>query len=133
MRKILLSFIVLTLGMFDSYSQSCIPTTINGSTITLACGQACAPFTYQVPHLKSTSDYAVTTTPYAAYPNTGGTAIPSIYIDDKYSQLIPMAFPFCFYGQTYTDLIAGSNSLVTFETICANASNANHGLKKSRC
>ncbi len=124
MRKILLSFIVLTLGMFDSYSQSCIPTTINGSTITLACGQACAPFTYQVPHLKSTSDYAVTTTPYAAYPNTGGTAIPSIYIDDKYSQLIPMAFPFCFYGQTYTDLIAGSNSLVTFETICANASNA---------
>ncbi len=124
MRKILLSLIVLTLGIFDSYSQSCIPTNANGSTVTLACGQACAPFTYQVPDLRSTTDYAVNTIPFAPYPNTLGTEITSIYIDDVYSGLIPMTFPFCFYGINYNDIIVGSNSIVTFETLCANQSNA---------
>lgn len=124
MRKILLSVLVITFSFYNSYSQSCIPTTINGSVVTLACGQACTGFTYQVPHLKSTTDYAVSAIPYAAFPNTIGTEITSIYIDDVYSQLIPMTFPFCFYGLTYSDIIVGSNGLVTFETICANQSNA---------
>ncbi|MBK7434606.1 MAG: gliding motility-associated C-terminal domain-containing protein [Chitinophagaceae bacterium] len=92
--------------------------------LTLNCGQPCTSFTYQVPHLKSTNDYLLTTIPFNAYPNNAGTTINSIYIDDKYSPLIPMAFPFCFYGQTYNNMVVGSNSIVTFEALCASASNA---------
>ena len=124
MRKVASLLLALTLGIAVAYSQSCIPTTINGATMTLACGQACGSFTYQVPHLKSTSDYAVTSIPFTSYPNTVGTPVPSIYIDDVYSPQLPMAFPFCFYGQTYNNIIVGSNSLVTFEALCANQSNA---------
>ncbi len=124
MKKIILFLVVFISSVYTAQSQSCIPTTINGSIVNLACGQACTPFTYQVPHLKSTTDYAVNTTAYAPYPNTAGTTIPSIYIDDKYSPLIPMAFPFCFYNMTYNNIVVGSNGLATFEAICANASNA---------
>ena len=35
-----------------------------------------------------------------------------------------MAFPFCFYGLTYNNMIAGSNGLITFEALCAHANNA---------
>ena len=124
MRKIILLLIVFISGIYIAQSQSCIPTTINGSVLNLSCGQPCTSFTYQVPHLKSTTDYTVVTSPYAAYPNAVGTEIPSIYIDDKYSPLISMTFPFCFYGLIYNDIVVGSNAVVTFETLCANASNA---------
>jgi len=81
---------------------------------------------FQVPHLKSTDDYTVSSIPYAAYPyfNASGTEITSIYIDDKFSGLINTAFPFCFYGATYNQMVVGSNGVVTFETQCANQSNA---------
>lgn len=124
MKKILLFTFVFITSVYNTKSQSCIPTTINGSIVNLACGQPCTSFAYQVPHLKSTTDYVVTAIAHTPYPNASGTPIPSIYIDDKYSPLIPMSFPFCFYNMTYNDIIVGSNGLVTFETICANASNA---------
>ncbi|MEO6403912.1 MAG: gliding motility-associated C-terminal domain-containing protein [Ferruginibacter sp.] len=66
----------------------------------------------------------MSTTAFTPYNNVSGTSIPSIYIDDKFSSAIPIAFPFCFYGLTYNNIIVGSNSIATFEAICANASNA---------
>ena len=114
--------------IFTSFlnAQSCIPTNINGTTINLLCNQTCTTMVFQVPHLKSTDDYTVSSIPYAAYPyfNASGTEITSIYIDDKFSGLINTAFPFCFYGATYNQMVVGSNGVVTFETQCANQSNA---------
>ena len=124
MRKILFFNLIFLWCFQTAKPQSCVPTTINGTVINLACGQVCTNFVYQVPHLKSTSDYIATTTPYAAYPNNAGTQIPSIYIDDKFSPLIPMAFPFCFYGLNYNNIVVGSNGMVTFEALCANQNNA---------
>ncbi|HNH21963.1 MAG TPA: hypothetical protein PLY26_07450, partial [Ferruginibacter sp.] len=124
MRRILLTALSLAFTIYHSIGQSCVPTNINGSTLTLACGQACTSFTYQVPHLKSTTDYIVSSAPFTPLPNTIGTEITSIYIDDVYSQQIPMSFPFCFYGQTYNDVIVGSNSILTFEALCAGQNNA---------
>lgn len=108
------------------YAQSCMPTNINGTVIDRACGQLCADVTLRIPHFKGTEDYTVSPIPYAAYPynNPGGTTIPSIYVDDKYSPLIPMGFPFCFYGLSYNEVVVGSNGILTFEQLCANASNA---------
>jgi hypothetical protein len=114
------------LSIIKSSGQNCIPTNINGTTINYACNQVCQNLVFQIPHIKGTNDYVVNTIPYNPYPfvNATGTTIPSIYIDDKYSPLLSMGFPFCFYGQTYNDFVVGSNGIITFEQLCANANNA---------
>lgn len=40
--------------------------------------------------------------------------------DDQFSGVIPIGFPFEFYGQTYTDLVISSNNYVTFDIGAAN-------------
>lgn len=40
--------------------------------------------------------------------------------DDQFSGVIPIGFPFEFYGQTYTDLVISSNNYVTFDLTVAN-------------
>jgi gliding motility-associated-like protein len=128
MRKFLLLTFVGMLTFFyeptEVFSQSCVPTNLNNTVIPLSCGNPCTTVSFQVPHLKETDQYIVNSIPYNAYPYDQGTQIPSIYVDDKYSDLIPMTFPFCFYGQTYNNVVIGSNGIATFEAICANASNA---------
>ena len=117
----LLTFFYLTTQVF---AQSCIPTNLNNTVIPLSCGNPCTTLSFQVPHLKETDQYVVTSIPYSAFPYNVGTEITSVYTDDQYSGLISMTFPFCFYGQTYNNIIVGSNGIATFETICANVANA---------
>ncbi len=102
-------------------AQSCNPT---NTVINLSCGTACTNINLQKTHLKGTQDYLVISIPCAANSYTSGTEITSIYLDDKYSPLLPLTFPFCFYGLTYNNIVVGSNGVVTFEELCANASNA---------
>ncbi|MCX8020917.1 MAG: gliding motility-associated C-terminal domain-containing protein [Chitinophagaceae bacterium] len=107
-------------------SQTCTPTGIQGTTIHFLCNQTCRTIEFRIPHLKSTDHYTVSSVPFAPYPfnNPTGTVISSIYIDDRYSPLIPMPFGFCFYGSTYNNMVVGSNGVITFEALCANANNA---------
>ena len=115
MRKILLFlFVFFSIGQ-SLYSQSCIPTNLNGSTIVISCNAPCSDIRFQVPHLKTTEDYVVNSIPYNAFAYTGGTQLTSTYIDDVFSPLISIGFPFCFYGQTYNDIVIGSNAVVTFD------------------
>ena len=107
-------------------AQNCIPTNINGAVINRDCSQICNALTFQIPHIKSSSDYTLVTTPYAPYPYntpTGATDI-ALYNDDQYSNLINLPFTFCFYGQSYTSAAVGSNGIVTFDPANAGCSNA---------
>ena len=123
MRKILLFlFVFFSIGQ-SLYSQSCIPTNLNGSTIVISCNAPCSDIRFQVPHLKTTEDYVVNSIPYNAFAYTGGTQLTSTYIDDVFSPLISIGFPFCFYGQTYNDIVIGSNAVVTFDGTNADAFN----------
>jgi gliding motility-associated-like protein len=130
MRLTLLRFSAIVATFFSfllsAKAQNCIPTNINGAVFNMPCGVTCQNINFQIPHIKSTSDYSVNTIPYNAYPynNASGTEVTSIYVDDKYSPLQSLAFPFCFYGSVYNNFVVGSNGIVTFEQICANASNA---------
>ncbi|RYD94916.1 MAG: hypothetical protein EOP54_16695, partial [Sphingobacteriales bacterium] len=128
MRNILIrsiAFFVILCSVTSKLSaQSCVPTNLNGTVISLSCGTPCTNLAFKVPHLKATTDYVVNDVPFYEYPYDQGTALTSTYVDDKYSPLIPMTFPMCFYGQTYNNIIVGSNGIVTFEALCANASNA---------
>ncbi len=107
-------------------AQSCVPTNINGTVVNLSCGQTCTDMLFQIPHLKSTSTYAVNTIPYAPYPYivAGGAEDATLYIDDKYSGKVTIPFPFCFYDSTFSKLVVGSNGLITFDTANAGCSNA---------
>ena len=107
-------------------AQNCIPTNINGAVVNRDCSQICNALTFQIPHIKSSSDYTLVTTPYAPYPYntpTGATDI-ALYNDDQYSNLINLPFTFCFYGQSYTSAVVGSNGIVTFDPANAACSNA---------
>jgi hypothetical protein len=63
-------------------------------------------------------NYTVSSIPYTAYPVTG-TAI-SLPIDDRFSEYIPIGFPFCYDGIQYTQLLVSSNGYVIFDPVgCA--------------
>ncbi|MBL7723055.1 MAG: hypothetical protein JNK27_02855, partial [Chitinophagaceae bacterium] len=105
-------------------AQNCNRSTINGTTINLLCNQICTTLVFQVPHLKSTSDYIIrpiTYNPYAYSTPTGNNIagppyILSSFFDDQWTSKIPITFPFCFYGITYPTLLIGTNSAITFDT-----------------
>ena len=108
-------------------SQSCVPTNLNGTTITVSCGNPCTSLNFQVPHLKSTETYAFSSIPYNPFQwvvSSGGTEDPSLYADDEYSQVFNLPFPFCFYDSTYTKAVVGSNGLITFDETNASCANA---------
>ncbi|HWR32929.1 MAG TPA: SprB repeat-containing protein, partial [Chitinophagaceae bacterium] len=98
-------------------AQSCIPTNINGTTINLLCNQVCSTLVFQIPHIKGTGDYIVSSIPYNPYPYTVAfsNAMPETYVDDVYGYLQTMPFNFCFYDSIYNQFVAGSNGLLTFD------------------
>lgn len=121
----LLSFLLLSAVHF-SFSQSCVPTDLNGTVINLLCGVNCGQIKYKVPHLKSTSTYTLVQTAYAPLPyvTTGGTVDPSLYADDRYSFAADIPFGFCFYDSIFNKVVVGSNGLITFDTTNASCANA---------
>jgi hypothetical protein len=63
-------------------------------------------------------NYTVSSIPYVGYP-VAGTAI-SLPIDDRFSDYIPIGFPFCYDGIQYTQLLVSSNGYVIFDPVgCA--------------
>jgi gliding motility-associated-like protein len=125
-----ISFICLSPGLS---AQSCFNTGLNGTVINLPCNKNCLTVPLRIPHLKSTSDYAVMSVPYNPFPyaTATGTQDPVLYIDDRYSNTINLPFPFCFYDSVFTKIVAGSNGVVTFDYLtngsgtCANAYHIN--------
>lgn len=60
-------------------------------------------------------DYFVISIPYnPPYGFTDGTRIFANAIDDIWNTAINLPFTFCFYGQTFTQIVAGANSVATF-------------------
>jgi gliding motility-associated-like protein len=110
----------------DLFGQDCIPTNINGTTFNLSCSQTCTNLALQIPHIKGTSDYVLTSIPYNPYPYNTSTGIedPILYIDDRYSGLINLPFTFCFYDSLFSSAVVGSNGLLTFEQAVAGCANS---------
>jgi uncharacterized repeat protein (TIGR01451 family) len=68
---------------------------------------------------QSSSCYAITGIPYA--PDTLTAPVTASIGEDQYSGVINIGFPFCFFGNYYTQCIIGSNGTVSFNL--ANAYN----------
>jgi len=65
-------------------------------------------------HTGLTNTYAVSSIPYAPpYPYNTGIPI-LVNIDDRWSSVISLPFNFCFFGNMYNQIIAGSNGVISF-------------------
>ncbi|MPS72349.1 MAG: T9SS type B sorting domain-containing protein [Chryseobacterium sp.] len=114
------------------YSQTCsnvTATDIFGNTSTqLSCGAgACIGLTVNnIPTTFLTTSYQVEPQNYApAIPFNEGTPL-NADSDDAFSDIIPLPFNFCFYGETYDKLVISTNGFITFDTKQAGlASNPN--------
>jgi gliding motility-associated-like protein len=99
-------------------AQSCIPTNIGGTTINLLCNQVCSTLVFQIPHIKGTGDYVVSSVPYNPFPYVTGApplTLPCANQDDKYFDVTPLPFPFCFYDSIFNSLVVSTNGSVTFD------------------
>ena len=122
--KFFFQAIVLLCLSVNVRSQSCIPTNLNHSVVNLSCNQVCTDLTFQIPHVKGTDDYAVTSIPFAPYAYSGGAEVVEIYNDDQFSHLINLPFTACFYGATFNSFVIGSNGIVTFDATQADCRKA---------
>lgn len=118
-----LSFLLLH---HKAAAQSCLTTDFNGRVFDLVCPQACSTLVGQVPHIKGTDDYTVTSIAHNPYPwlAPGGVELTELYADDVYSRLIDLPFTFCFYGALYNKVVVGSNGIITFDVSTANQVNS---------
>ncbi|MCX6295087.1 MAG: gliding motility-associated C-terminal domain-containing protein, partial [Bacteroidetes bacterium] len=59
-------------------------------------------------------NYNISSIPYAPDPLTGGTGV--TLSDDSQTGFLPIGFSFCFFGNTYTQFIIGSNNWIGFQS-----------------
>ena len=117
MRKIIL-LLIGAYFFFNATAQNPATVfTIANRVITLPCGTNCTTITAQVPHIKQTTGYVITNPGYVpfAYSTPAGTEVTAIYTDDTWSPVISPGFNFCYYGNTFSSLLMGSNSAITFD------------------
>src|SRR5262245_33746303 len=97
-------------------AQGDFNTGLNGMVIDLPCNQNCVNQVFQVPHLKTSSEYIVKSIPFTPYQyvTAGGTEDVTIYNDDRYGTIFSLPFPFCFYDSVFNKVSVSSNGVVTF-------------------
>jgi gliding motility-associated-like protein len=126
-KKLLRCFAALVLGLLPvfAYAQSCIPTGLNGTIIDYVCPQACTNISMQIPHVKGTTNYTVSSIDHTPYPwvTPTGVELVQLYADDRFSPVINLPFPFCFYGSVYNSCVVGSNGIISFDVSNANLVN----------
>ncbi|MET0466240.1 MAG: gliding motility-associated C-terminal domain-containing protein [Chitinophagaceae bacterium] len=101
-------------------------TGINDSVINLSCSQNCSSLKFRVPHLKSSDEYTLTSIPFRPYAFTTptGNAL-NLNQDDRFTDVIDLPFPICFYGAaSYNKILVGSNGILTFDVSNATCFNA---------
>lgn len=99
-------------------AQLCFPTGIQGTSVNLPCNQLCTNVVFQVPHIKSTSDYVLRSIPFNPLPyvSPSGTQDITLYCDDVFGLKFALPFPFRFYDSLFSKVVVGSNGLLTFDT-----------------
>jgi hypothetical protein len=97
------------------------PSVDAGPDQSLDCASPCVTLTATPFDAGSTTSYEVFNIPHnppIAYNQAGGNPV-SVGVDDVWSPVINLPFDFCFYGQTYTSCVIGSNGTIGFNTASA--------------
>lgn len=124
--SLLLFFFVFLFGnrSFGQAAPYCptINSQVGTGPSTTICQGNCVNLTASVVPVNQTSSYSVTTIPYVPFSYNTGTSIIANQ-DDIYSSVLNLGFPFCFYGNTFTQGVVGSNGQLTFSLGLAGGSN----------
>lgn len=113
-----LFFVFILLFCLNSFAQGPGCPNVNaGGNIELDCDQPCTDLSATFLQTGETNSYEVAPIDYSPpFPSTGGTSV-SLNTDDVWSDTIPLPFDFCFYGGTYTEMLVGSNGVITFDLV----------------
>ncbi|MGO3181459.1 MAG: gliding motility-associated C-terminal domain-containing protein [Aequorivita sp.] len=108
-----LSFLLFSLTAF-SQGPGC-PNVYAGDDIELDCDEDCTDLSASFLETGETTSYEVSAIPYEPpFPFTGGTPV-SVDTDDVWSDAIDLPFDFCFFGETYSEMVIGSNAVISFD------------------
>lgn len=121
--SIALLLIVSVLGIQAQTYPGQPNVTINGShSVNIPCGGvSCYNASATKVQTGYTSAYTVDSVPFITIPTTGATNVP-VTSDDVWSNTITMPFTFCFFGNNYSQLVIGSNGIISFNTAYAGGS-----------
>ena len=123
MKKRLLGLIIALTCTLTSNAQLGCPDVNAGADVILPCGTNCTNLTATYFNTGGTGAYTVASIPYTPYPyNSGSTYLNGI--DDEWGSVLTLPFNFCFFGNTYNQLVIGSNGIITFDLSVANTYNA---------
>ena len=115
--KKLLYLIIFLPSLFFGQAPGCPDIQVDDETVD--CNNPCVDLVATNLHTGETTQYNVSSITYAPpYPFTGGTSA-FVGIDDIFSTVITIPFDFCFYGNTYNQLVIGANGLISFDVSLA--------------
>jgi hypothetical protein len=98
-----------------------------GPDTTICFNSSCVTLEATVVEVGLTDTYSVSSIPYLpVYPYSQGTPI-IVGIDDVWSEIIPLPFNFCFFGNTYSEIVVGSNGVLSFDVSLASPPNFDDG------
>jgi gliding motility-associated-like protein len=104
------------------FGQPGCPTVDAGPDVTVGCGNNCTTLTATVVPTGTTNSYAVNSIPYSPpFAYNSGTPI-LVNQDDIWSSVITLPFTFCFYNNNFTQIVVGSNGLLSFDVSGAGGS-----------
>lgn len=122
MKRYYTAFLLIFLAYGHSlFAQPGCPNISAGPDQSLSCTSPCTSLTATYLATGATTSYTVSSIPYTPpYPfNTGNPILVST--DDLWSGVVPLPFTFCFFGNSYNQVVVGSNGCITFDVANANA------------
>jgi len=120
-RNLLLAIIsFFTFPVLELSAQASACPAVNAGPDQSICPGQCVNLTATIQGPHATTSYIGSAIPYSPYSFTTGTAV-LVNIDDVWTPVINLPFCFQFFGNTYNQMVIGSNGLISFNTAYANA------------
>lgn len=111
------SLLFTLLAFSNLYAQAPGRPHVSAPDVTMSCTDECITIAAEYLEIGETSSeiYDVEAIEYAPpFPFTGGTEV-NADLDDSWSEVVPLPFDFCYFGDIYTSIQVGTNGLVTFD------------------
>lgn len=119
-KSVMYAVLCILIGSGQSFGQVGCPAVNAGPDQNVGCSNPCANLSAGYFYAGQTTTYTAIPIPYIPNPYNVGTPI-LVNIDDTWSNVINLPFNFCFYGVNYSQVVIGSNGIITFNTTVAGA------------
>lgn len=120
-RKLLLALLSLIFFQTQQLSaQASACPAVNAGPDQSICPGQCVNLTATIQGPHATTSYTGSVVPYSPYSYTTGTPV-LVNIDDVWTPVINIPFCFQFFGNTYNQMVIGSNGLISFNLAYASA------------